>query len=69
LGEHERRDGGLVYFSHGVAGEFRHLDQARVIPANLRDIYGHLIQGAGRNEVNRLDDANFGGAELLQKAG
>jgi len=33
------------------------------------DIYGHLIQGANRNEVNRLDDAAFGGAELLQKAG
>jgi integrase len=33
------------------------------------DIYGHLIQGANRNEVNRLDDANFGGAELVKKAG
>ena len=33
------------------------------------DIYGHLIQGANRNEVNRLEDAAFGGAELLQKAG
>ena len=26
------------------------------------DIYGHLIQGANRNEVNRLDDAAFGAA-------
>lgn len=33
------------------------------------DIYGHLIQGANRNEVNRLDDENFGGAVLVQKAG
>ena len=33
------------------------------------DIYGHLIQGANRNEVNRLDDAAFGGAALVQKAG
>jgi len=33
------------------------------------DIYGHLIQGANRTEVNRLDDANFGGAEVVKKAG
>ena len=33
------------------------------------DIYGHLIQGANRNEVNRLDDANVGGAVPLEKAG
>ena len=33
------------------------------------DIYGHLIQGANRNEVNRFDDAAFGGAVLMQKAG
>ena len=33
------------------------------------DIYGHLIRGANRNEVKRLDDAAFGGAELLQNVG
>ena len=33
------------------------------------DIYGHLIQGANRNEVNRLDDAAFGGAVPREKAG
>ena len=33
------------------------------------DIYRHLIQGANRNEVNRFDDAAFGGAVLMQKAG
>jgi len=33
------------------------------------DIYGRLIQGANRNKVTRLDDAVFGGAEFMQKAG
>ena len=33
------------------------------------NIYGHLVQGANRNEVNRLDDAGFGGAVLVKKAG
>ena len=33
------------------------------------DIYGHLIQGANDNEIARLDDAAFGGAVLVQKAG
>jgi hypothetical protein len=33
------------------------------------DIYGHLTQGANRNEANGLDDAAFGDAEPLQKAG
>ena len=33
------------------------------------DIYGHLIQGANRNEVNRPDDAAFGGAVPREKAG
>jgi len=33
------------------------------------DVYARLIQGANRNEVSRLDDGAFGGAELVQKAG
>lgn len=33
------------------------------------DIYGHLVPGSNRNEVNRLDDAEFGAVAAVKAAG
>ena len=39
------------------------------VRAARRDSATRLIQGASRNEANRLDDAAFGGAVPLEKMG
>ena len=32
------------------------------------DIYGHLVPGSNRNEVNRLDDVEFGAVAVVKAA-